>query len=238
MLPVLKRPLGSRNAIFSSVPTWNSFKTSVRPPDLVLVVPLISAAGFDTAPNAAAAAAAFFERTRSAHDLGMALGGREEVSDMLFSSCVFSVAASSVLAALSGTRGEAGSAGFDDVADLGRAPEKLGTAGIIGTAVRVSFRACAWLDTDCGTEPVRSDVLGTELREVSFSDGACEVAGVSCREGAATVDASDGSCSGSWSSSTFGSSAASLVGRATASFASCRFCLLRRRLGALGGNEA
>lgn len=69
----------------------------------------------------------------------------------------------------------------------------------------------------------------------SPSEGACDVAGVSLSDGAATVDVSEGSPS---LSSSAISSAIVLEGRATASFATCKFCLLLRRLEARGGNDA
>lgn len=121
---------------------------------------------------------------------------------------------------------------------MGLEDPMLGMAGRIGTAVLVSLLPCVWaagaLEEDVGLS--RAGSVG--VVDTSCSDGACEVAGVSSSEGAATVEASDCSSSASLSVHVPVSSVASREGSATASFATCRFCLRLRRLDALGGNDA
>ena len=67
--------------------------------------------------------------------------------------------------------------------------------GMFGTAiaVRVSFRACCG-ETGAvfvGVSVICAGVGGADACVKSLSDGACEVAGVSCSDGAAMVDDSD-----------------------------------------------
>jgi hypothetical protein len=99
------------------------------------VAPLVGEAPFTAAAEAAAAAAEFLERMRSAHDLGAALGAGVVGSVDLASSELPSgrETAESVAGALSLAEASAASA-------LGLA---AGTAGTIGTAGLESF--FAWL---------------------------------------------------------------------------------------------
>jgi|FreactcultuFSWF8_1027224.scaffolds.fasta_scaffold00153_66 hypothetical protein len=76
MLPVFTSPLGSKKAILSLSSTLNCLRAPARVLALEGGAPLVGEAPFTATVDAVAAAAAaeFFERIRSAHDFGAALG--------------------------------------------------------------------------------------------------------------------------------------------------------------------
>lgn len=108
---------------------------------------------------------------------------------------------------------------------------------MLGTAIAVLVSllpCCAWAGVGFGdgTAPAEG-VAGMEMTPNSFSDGACDVAGVSNSDGAGRVDVSDARSStpASWLSS----SLASRAGSATEPI-SFKLCRLFRLLAARGGN--
>lgn len=183
MLPVFTRPLGSRKAIFSSWSTLYCLSASATDPALDVLVPLDVAAPLTTAD--AAAAPAFFARTRSAHDLGAAgLGGEATGADSgaeEMSSVLVEAAGTSTEGASAGAGGVAGALG-DDV--FGLVDGMLGTTGIIGMAVLVFLRArvCGGVSF-CGgavLDPSPSTTGVTGAGAASASDGTTRgVAGAS-----------------------------------------------------------
>lgn len=146
MLPVLTSPLGSRKAIFSSFSTLYCFKASAKDSALVAPVPFPTAMPLRAAD--AYLAEAFFDRTRSAQDLGAVRDGGE-VAEASSAACD-SVPTSGCAVGLSSTYSEAAGCGrgggievVSEDAVFGLAMGIFGRAGIIGTAVRVSFLVCA-----------------------------------------------------------------------------------------------
>jgi len=117
--------------------------------------------------------------------------------------------------------------------------------GMFGTAIaeRVSFRTCRTAALGDGTAAT-TVADESEICEKSFSDGAWDVAGVSCSEGAATVDISDATSSVTCSCTpasmlavgTTVSSSPSNIGTIVTSSPSSGICRRRLRLRERGGN--
>ena len=196
------------------------------------------------APLGAAADAlpAVFLRTKSAQDFGAGLGGgvfgASTASSVV---CVPSVSTTGASPSAGAACAElcVSTAGACCLSTAGGEALGLAMPGMLGTAIAVlvSRRAC-W---DC-VGVVFGDgafacagVTGVEALVASLSDGACEVAGVSCSDGGATVEASEGGAR--TVSSSASSTTVSFAGNATPC-TSRIFCLRRLLPAARGGKAA
>jgi hypothetical protein len=170
-------------------------------------------------------------RTKSAHDLGtLGFGGDLGVS-VDGASATASVASACACTA-SAEVGDACCVGCstDEGVPFFCRPPMLGTA----TAVLVSLRACCCAELlgvlDEGATAC-AGVVGVETWVKSTSEGACDVAGVSRADVAATVEVSDvgssafalASCFGDGSDCCTSFEAFDRLGRATASFVLVKF---------------
>lgn len=199
MLPVFTSPLGSKKEMFSSLSTSYCLRASANEPDLEALVPLVVTMPFKAAE--AEAAAAFFERTRSAQDLGAALEGGEATGNASagFESVAASVggAGGAVAADAAGlaVRCAAAVAASED-AGLGLERGRVGTTGTMGTAVLVFLLPFVCGEVDCSASTVFSVwwlawAKGSTADGASVSEGVCEVAGVSLSRDEGMVEASD-----------------------------------------------
>jgi len=231
MLPGFTSPRGSRKDKFELL-TACCLSASARD---ALAGRLCTACGRLT-PLVCAVGATFASlvRTKSAHDFGaLGFGGDLGVSaDGTSATASPAVVVSACTGAASAEVGDACWAvcSTDGGVAFFCKPPMLGTA----TAVLVSFRACCWAGAVDGFDEdamACAGVVGVETWVKSASDGACDVAGVSRADVAATVEVSDAgssafvivSCCGDDSDCCTSFEAFDKWGRATASVLLVKF---------------
>jgi len=194
MLPVLLRPLGFRKKNLEAESTENARNASA---ELVLLKFGLSLISIPLTPGEATEAdeADALIRTRSAHDFGVTFASGDAsgcgkadsaATASPMTVCELSVVADGESAGAAGCEEAFSSSGACETTEGFRAAA-TGILGMIGTTGRVAV--LVWVCAGIVVGRTEDGVVG--FSEGSISEGAREVGGVSCSEGAETVDMCD-----------------------------------------------